>query len=77
MVEILIKKLIKASGSYAWDELIFMPGHETTDAIFISKQLQEKTVSKNGDFHFTFRDFKKALDQFLEILFGEYYRYWE
>lgn len=54
-----------------------MPGHETTDAIFISKQLQEKTVSKKGDFHFTFRDLKKALDQFLEILFGEYYRYCE
>ena len=40
----------------------FMPGHGTTDAIFILRQLQEKYLAKNNKLLFAFVDLEKASD---------------
>ena len=40
----------------------FMPGRETTDAIFIVRQLQEKFLDKNKILYCAFIDLEKAFD---------------
>ena len=40
----------------------FMPGRETTDAIFIVRQLQEKVLYKNKILYCAFIDLEKAFD---------------
>ena len=40
----------------------FMPGRETTDAIFIVRQLQEKFLYKNKILYCAFIDLEKAFD---------------
>ena len=41
----------------------FMPGRGTTDAIFITRQVQEKFLAKKKDLYFTFVDLEKAFDR--------------
>ena len=41
----------------------FMPGCGSTDAIFISRQIQEKYIGKNRNFYFAFADLEKAFDR--------------
>ena len=40
----------------------FMPGWDTTDAIFLLHQLQEKHLGKHKPLYFTFVDLEKAFD---------------
>ena len=41
----------------------FMPGHGTTDTIFILRQIQEAYIRKNGNLFFAFVDLEKAFDR--------------
>ena len=41
----------------------FVPGHGTTDAIFIIRQLQEKYIAANKQLYFAFVDLEKAFDK--------------
>ena len=41
----------------------FMPGHGTTDAIFIVRQIQEAYIRKNWNLFFAFVDLQKAFDR--------------
>ena len=41
----------------------FVPGHGTTDAIFIIRQLQEKYIAANKPLYFAFVDLEKAFDR--------------
>jgi len=41
----------------------FMPGKETTDAIFTVRQIQEKYVCKGKKLYFAFVDLEKAFDR--------------
>jgi len=41
----------------------FMPGHGTTDAIFILRQLQEQFLHTNKHLYFVFVDLEKAFDR--------------
>ena len=41
----------------------FMPGHGTTDAIFIVRQIQEAYIRKNWNLFFAFVDLEKAFDR--------------
>ena len=45
----------------------FMPGHGTTDAIFLLRQLQEKYFGKKEKLYFTFVDFEKAFDRVPQV----------
>ena len=40
-----------------------MPGHGTTDAIFIVRQLQENFLDKNRNLYFAFIDLEKAFNR--------------
>ena len=42
-----------------------MPGHGTTDAIYILREIQEKYVRKNRNLYFAFVDLEKAFDRVL------------
>ena len=41
----------------------FIPGCETTDAIFIVRQLQQNFLEKNRNLYFAFIDLEKAFDR--------------
>ena len=41
----------------------FTPGHGTTDAIFIVRQIQEAYIRKNRNLFFAFGDLEKAFDR--------------
>ena len=41
----------------------FMPGRDTTDAIFISRQVQEKFIARNKTLYLAFIDLEKAFDR--------------
>ena len=62
-VEKVIEKIIW--GFIVIDDMQFavMPGHWTTDAIFIVRQLQEIFLGKNKNLYFIFIDHEKAFDR--------------
>ena len=41
----------------------FMPGHGTTNAIFILRQIQEKYIGKNCNLYFAFVELEKAFER--------------
>lgn len=41
----------------------FIPGHGTTDAIFIVRQLQKKYLGKNRSLYLAFVDLEKGFDR--------------
>ena len=59
----MIEKIIRESISIDDMQYGFMPGRDTTDAIFILRQLQEKHLAKNKKLYFTFVDLEKAFDR--------------
>lgn len=65
IIQMLINNLIRHQVHNNEMRLTSMPGHETKDATFISRQLHKKNVSKKKDFYFAFRDLEKAFDQVL------------
>ena len=58
-----IEKIIRERISIDDMQFGFMPGHGTTDAIFILRQLQEKHLAKNKKLYFAFVDLEKAFDR--------------
>ena len=43
----------------------YMPGHGTTDAIYILREIQEKYIRKIRNLYFAFVDLEKAFDRVL------------
>ena len=54
----------------------FMTGRDTTDAIFIVRQLQEKYLAKKQDVGMAFVDLKKAFDRVPQDVLGWALREW-
>ena len=62
-IERVIEKIIRERISIDDMQFGFMPGHGTTDAIFILRQLQEKHLAKNKKLYFAFVNLEKAFDR--------------
>lgn len=60
--ERVMEKYIKEAVNVNEMQFDLMPGRGTTDAIFITRQVQEKFLAKKKDLYFTFVDLEKAFD---------------
>ena len=61
-VERVIEKISRGCIVIYDMQFSFMPGRETTNAIFIVRQLQEKFLDKNKILYCAFTDLEKAFD---------------
>ena len=61
--ERILEGLIRKQVSIDDMQFGFMPGRGTTDAIFITRQVQEKFIAKNKTLYFAFIDLEKAFDR--------------
>ena len=63
MFEGVLERIIREKFDNAKMQYGFMPGHGTTDAIFILRQLQEQILHRNKHLYFVFVDLEKAFDK--------------
>ena len=63
VLERIMETLIRNSVDLDSMQFGFRPGRGTTDAIFITRQLQEKYLAKNRKLYFAFVDLEKAFDR--------------
>ena len=63
VVERIIEVIIRDVANVDDMQFRFMPGHGTTDTIFILRQIQEKYIGKNCNLYFAFVELKKAFDR--------------
>ena len=63
IAERIIDKLIRQQGNIDELQFGFMPGCETTNLIFILRQLQVEYLATKKNLHFAFLDVGKAFDQ--------------
>ena len=63
VLERIVETQIKSSIKIDDMQFGFMPGRDTTDAIFIVRQLQEKYLAKNKNLYLAFVDLEKAFDR--------------
>ena len=59
IIEVIIRDVVNVDNM----QFGFIPGRGITDAIFISRQIQEKYIGKNRNFYFAFVDLEKAFDR--------------
>ena len=59
IVDGLIRQLVSIDDS----QIDFVPGRGTTDAIFVVRQLQEKSLAANKRLYMAFIDLEKAFDR--------------
>ena len=63
VLERILESLVREQISIDSMQFGFMPGRGTTDAIFILRQLQEKSLGKKKDIFLAFVDLEKAFDR--------------
>ena len=61
--ERVIEKYIREAVNIDDMQFGFMPGKGTMDAIFITRIMQERFLTKKKDLYFTFIDLEKAFDR--------------
>ena len=62
IIERVLDSMIRSQGDIDSMQFGFMSGRDTTDAIFIIRQLQEKHLGKHKPLYFAFVDLEKAFD---------------
>ena len=60
--ERIIDRSLREETSIGEEQLGFMPGRETTDAIFAARQVMEKPREMQNELHMVFIDLEKAYD---------------
>ena len=63
IIERILETVIRSQVDIDSMQFGFVPGRSTTDAIFISRQMQEKHLEKRKDLYFAFVDLEKAFDR--------------
>ena len=63
VIERVMEKIIREKVFIDNMQFDFIPGRDTTDAIFTLRQLQEKHLAKNRKLYFAFVDLEKAFDR--------------
>jgi len=63
VMERIVEKLIRQKVDIDQMQFGFMPGRETTAAIFVLRQLQEKYLAKKKNLYFAFVGIEKAFDR--------------
>ena len=63
VIERVMEKIIRERVFIHDMQFGFMPAWRTTDAIFILKQLHEKSLAKNRKLYFAFVDLEKVFDR--------------
>lgn len=62
VIERVLERRVRAQACIDDMQLGFMPRKDTTDAIFIVREMQEKHLAKKKKLHFAFVDLEKAID---------------
>ena len=63
IIERVLDSMIRSQVDIDSMQFGFMSGRDTTDAIFIIRQLQEKHLGKHKPLYFAFVDLEKAFDR--------------
>ena len=68
VVERVFEKRLRKMVEIREEQYGFVAGKETTDAIFILRQLQEKYLENDKELHLVFQDLEKAFDRVPRVL---------